>query len=81
MTDVNRTIARATALLALLVLLPTLALADSFAVVRGGQLNLRAQASASSQSLGRYGTGTWVRVDSYAIGGWYAVTTMTGKSG
>ena len=81
MTDVNRTIARAAALLALLVLLPALALADSFAVVRGGQLNLRAQASASSQSLGRYGTGTWVRVDSYAIGGWYAVTTMTGKSG
>ena len=81
MTDVNRTIARVTALLALLVLLPALALADSFAVVRGGQLNLRAQASASSQSLGRYGTGTWVRVNSYAIGGWYAVTTMTGKSG
>ena len=61
---------RLAALLALLVLLPSIAMAANFAVVRGGSLNLRERATTSSRSLGRYGTGSWVRVDGYAIDNW-----------
>ena len=74
-------IARTFALLALLALLPSLALAADFAVVRGGKLNLRATASSSARSLGLYNTGTWVRVDGYNNNGWYIVTTLDGKNG
>ena len=80
-TDVKRKIARLVALFALLAALPALALAADFAVVKGGQLNLRAQPNTSSKSLGRYSTGSWVRVDGYANGGWYLVHTMDGKTG
>lgn len=72
---------RAAALFALLLLLPALSLAADFAVVRGGRLNLRAQASSASRSLGLYGTGSWVQVNGSAGGGWYAVTTMDGRQG
>ena len=77
----KRKILRLAALFALLALLPAIASAANFAVVRGGQLNLREQATASSRSLGRYSTGSWVRIDGSAIGGWYSVTTMDGKRG
>ena len=73
--------ARLLALLMLLTLLPGMALAASFAVVRGGKLNLRAGASSSSRSLGLYGTGSWVRVDGNAGNGWYYVATMDGRQG
>ncbi len=72
---------RVLALFVLLALVPALAFADNFAVVRGGRLNLRESASSSSRSLGKYGTGTWVRVDGYADSRWCAVTTLDGKRG
>ncbi len=77
----KRKIIRAAALLALLVLLPALALADSFALVRGGKLNLREYPSTSSQSLGKYNTGSWIRVTGTAQSGFVRVQTMDGKSG
>ena len=58
--------ARLAALTLLLALLPAMALAAEFAVVRGGRLNLREYPSSSSRSLGKYDTGTWIRVDSGA---------------
>lgn len=73
--------ARLLALAALLTFLPAMALAWDFAVVRGGRLNLRAQMSTASRSLGLYGTGSWVRVDGGPTNGWYAVTAMDGKEG
>ena len=72
---------RLPALLALLVLLPAMALAADFAVVRGGRLNLREYASTSSRSLGLYNTGSWVRIEGQAINGWWPVRTMDGKTG
>lgn len=69
------------ALLLMLLLVPAMASAADFAVVRGGRLNLRANANSGSYSLGLYGTGSWVRVDGGAGNGWYAVTTMDGKRG
>ena len=50
------------AALTLLLTLPALALAADFAVVRGGRLNLRQYPSSSSQSLGKYNSGSWVDV-------------------
>ena len=58
-----------TALL-LLVMLPTLALAADFAVVRGGRLNLRQYASRTSRSLGKYDSGSWVAVQGASTSGW-----------
>ena len=69
------------ALLALLCLLPVVSLADQFAVVKGGKLNLRAYPSTSSASLGKYATGTWVIVTGNAGNGWYSVRMLGGKSG
>lgn len=77
----RRMTARVFALLALLALLPAFAQAYEFAVVRGGRLNLRAQASSASRSLGLYGTGSWVRIDGAATAGWLMVTTMDGRQG
>ena len=71
---------RVFALCLVLALLPALALADRFAVVRGGRLNLRQYASADSYSLGKYDTGTWVLAGD-ASNGWYAVKTLSGKRG
>ena len=64
----------------LLVSLPALAFAAEFAVVKGGRLNLREYADANSDSLGKYATGSWVRLDS-RNGSWWYVRTMDGKRG
>lgn len=71
---------RVLALCLLLALLPTLALADRFAVVMGGRLNLRQYPSTSSYSLGKYDTGTWV-IAGTESGGWCEVKTLAGKRG
>ena len=69
------------AALMLLVMLPTLALAADYAVVRGGRLNLRQYASSTSRSLGKYDSGSWVVVQGASTSGWYPVRTMDGKTG
>ena len=69
------------AALMLLVMLPTLALAADYAVVRGGRLNLRRYASRTSRSLGKYDSGSWVVVQGASTSGWYPVRTMDGKTG
>ena len=69
------------AALALLVMLPALALAADFAVVRGGRLNLRQYPSSTSRSLGKYDSGSWVAVQGQSTSGWYPVRTMDGKTG
>ena len=69
------------AALLLLVMLPAMALAADFAVVRGGRLNLRQYASSTSRSLGKYDSGSWVLVEGQSTSGWYPVRTMDGKSG
>ena len=79
--NMRKNLIRLAALAALLALLPAMALAADYAVVRGGRLNLREYASSSSRSLGKYDTGTWIRVDGYAADGWYAVRTLEGKRG
>jgi len=73
---------RLLALFALLLMLPAFALADQFAVVKGGRLNLRQSPSAQSASLGKYDTGTWVKV-LFGGGqtGFAQVQTMNGKTG
>lgn len=76
----RKNIARTAAVLLLLALLPALALADRFAVVKGGRLNLRQSPSTSSYSRGKYDTGSWVCAGSES-GGWCAVRTMDGKRG
>ena len=69
------------ALLLLLTLVPAMALAADFAVVRGGRLNLRQYASKTSRSLGKYDSGSWVTVQGQSTSGWYPVRTMDGKTG
>ena len=69
------------AALLLALLMPCLALAADFAVVSQGKLNLREYASSASRSLGRYGSGTWVRLEGGQTGGWYPVRTPDGKRG
>ena len=69
------------ALLLLLTLVPAMALAADFAVVRGGRLNLRQYASKTSRSLGKYDSGSWVTVQGQNTSGWYPVRTMDGKTG
>ena len=71
---------RILALLCVLLLLPALALADRFAVVTGGRLNLRAYPSASSTSYGKYASGTWV-IAASENNGWCEVRTLDGKRG
>lgn len=71
---------RLLALVMLLALLPALALADRFAVVTGGRLNLRAYPSASSTSYGKYASGTWV-IAGGESNGWCEVRTLDGKRG
>lgn len=73
---------RLLALLALLMMLPLAALAESFAVVRGGTLNLREYPNTGSRSLGKYGSGAWVSIEGKsASGGWWPVRTMDGRRG
>ncbi len=76
----RKKIIRIAALLLVLALLPALALADRFAVVKGGRLNLRAYPSVDSASLGKYDTGTWVLAGSER-NGWCEVQTLSGKKG
>ena len=76
----KKNFARALSLCLVLALLPALALADRFAVVKGGRLNLRQYPTTDSYSLGKYDTGTWVLAGSES-GGWYEVKTLTGKRG
>lgn len=76
----RKKIIRAAALLLVLALVPALALADRFAVVKGGKLNLRAYPSTDSASLGKYDTGTWVLAGSEK-NGWCEVRTLSGKRG
>lgn len=71
---------RILALCLVLALLPALALADRFAVVKGGRLNLRQYPSSDSNSLGKYDTGTWVLAGSES-NGWYEVKMLSGKRG
>ena len=76
----RKRIVRLMAIAAILALLPAMALADRFAVVKGGRLNLRAYPSANSQSLGKYNTGTWV-IAGTDSNGWCSVQTLDGKRG
>ena len=76
----RKTFIRALALCLALSLLPALALADRYAVVKGGRLNLRQYPSTDSYSLGKYDTGTWVLAGSEQ-NGWYSVRTLSGKRG
>ena len=70
------------ALLAIAMLLPAGVLADQFAVVKGGRLNLREYPSTQSASLGKYATGTWVKVlSSGGQTGFAQVKTLGGKTG
>ena len=80
MNIMRKNFMRALALCLVLALLPALALADRFAVVKGGRLNLRQYPSTSSYSLGKYDTGTWVLAGSES-NGWYHVKTLSDKSG
>ena len=57
------------------------ALADEYAIVTNGQLNLRQQATSSSPSLGRYSGGTWIRILGMQNNGWLPVATPDGKTG
>ena len=65
----------------LVLVLPCAAFSAEYAVVSTGRLNLRARASSTSSSLGRYAAGSWVRLEGSVAGGWYAVATMDGKHG
>jgi len=76
----KKSFARALALCLVLALLPALALADRFAVVKGGRLNLRQYPNTNSYSLGKYDTGTWVLAGDES-NGWYQVKTLSGKRG
>lgn len=76
----KKNLARVLALCLVLALLPALALADRFAVVKGGRLNLRQYPSTTSYSLGKYDSGTWVLAGSES-NGWYQVKTLSGKKG
>lgn len=76
----RKNVVRLFAALLILALIPALALADRYAVVKGGRLNLREYPSSSSYSLGKYETGTWV-IAGDASNGWCHVRTLSGKSG
>lgn len=78
-----RTPCAAIALLLVLVLamMPGAALAQGqYAVVKNGKLNLRAAATAGSESLGLYASGTWVEVLGQS-GNWRYVRTEDGVYG
>lgn len=59
--------------------LPALSLAADYAVVTGGSLNLRQEASLDSKVLAQYPTGTWMTVEN-KDGDWSKVT-VAGKEG
>ena len=78
--DMRKNVVRLMALALLLALIPAAALADRFAVVKGGRLNLRDYPSTAARSLGKYDTGTWV-IASGENNGWCQVRTLNGKTG
>ncbi len=63
----------------LLVALPMMAFADEYLTVKGGLLNLRAEASQSSASLAQYPTGTWMKV--LEAGDTWTKVSVAGKEG
>lgn len=70
----------AAALTAACCLLPLAGLAESYGVIRGGRLNLRAEPHAGSDRLGQYPPGTWVELIS-KTGSWYFVEVEDGATG
>lgn len=78
--NMKKNLTRMLALCLALALLPAMALADRFAVVKGGRLNLRQYPTTDSYSLGKYDTGTWVLAGN-EHNGWYEVKTLNGKRG
>lgn len=82
MDSQKKTIRKALTLCALVALLMTLSLgafASSYAVVKGGGLNLRETPSLSAKVLGQFYTGTWVEVLSEESG--WSKVNVGGKSG
>lgn len=79
-SEMRKNVVRLLALALLLALLPAASLADRFAVVKGGRLNLRDYPSTAARSLGKYDTGTWVLASSES-NGWCEVRTLSGKRG
>lgn len=67
--------------LVLLVVLPILVLADEYAIVTNGRLNLRQQPTSGSRSLGQYTGGTWIHIIGMPTNGWYPVQTPDGNTG
>lgn len=70
----------AAALTAACCLLPLAGLAESYGVIRGGRLNLRAEPHAGSDRLGQYPPGTWLELIS-KTGSWYFVEVEDGATG
>ena len=64
---------------ALLMMAPTMSLAEDYWVVKGGSLNLRKDASLQSTVLGQYATGTWMTV--IEKGDEWSKVTVDGKEG
>lgn len=67
------------ALCSLLLLSSVPALADTYATVRGGGLNLRQTASIKAKVLGQYPTGTWITI--LESGDTWSKVTVHGKTG
>ena len=67
--------------LILLLVVPCLVMAESYAIVTNGRLNLRQYATSSSASLGQYTGGTWIRILGQPTNSWYPVATPDGRTG
>ena len=67
------------ALCSLLILTSVPSLADTYATVQGGGLNLRQTASTQAKVLGQYPTGTWVSI--LEKGDTWSRVTVNGKTG
>ena len=67
------------ALCAVMLLSAAPALAETYATVRGGGLNLRQTASLDARVLGQYPTGTWITV--LEPGDTWSKVTVNGKTG
>lgn len=67
------------ALCSLMLLTASPALADTYATVRGGGLNLRQTASLDAKVLGQYPTGTWITI--HEQGDTWCKVSVDGKTG
>ena len=67
------------ALCSLMLLSSAPALADTYATVQGGNLNLRQKASMDAKVLGQYPTGTWVSI--LEEGDTWSKVSVNGKTG